>query len=49
MAPVPKRGTRNDSSLILYAAQKISEVRGISSEELLLITEENAKRLFKIV
>lgn len=49
MAPVPKRGTRNDSSLILYTVQKISEVRGISSEELLLITEENAKRLFKIV
>lgn len=49
MAPVPKRGTRNDSSLILYTAQKISEVRGISLEELLLITEENAKRLFTTV
>lgn len=48
MAPVPKRGSRNDSSLIAFTAQKIAEERGISLEELLLKTEENAKRLFLI-
>lgn len=48
MAPVPFRGKRNDSSLIKYVAEKIAEVRGISAEELLLITKENAERLFSI-
>lgn len=48
MAPAPFRGTRNDSSLIRYIAEKIADLRGISYEQLLQITEENAKTLFKI-
>lgn len=48
MAPVPFRGKRNDSSLIKYVAEKIAEVRGISEDELLLITKENAERLFSL-
>lgn len=48
MAPVPFRGKRNDSSLIKYVAEKTAEVRGITAEELLLITKENAERLFSL-
>ena len=48
MAPVPYRGKRNDSSLIQFVAEKIAEVRGISPEEVLEITAENTRRLFKI-
>lgn len=48
MAPVPFRGKRNDSSLIPYSAEKLAEIKGISVQELLDRTDENAKRLFNI-
>ena len=48
MAPVPHRGKRNDSSLIPLVAEKIGELRGMDLQEILDITQENAKRLFHI-
>lgn len=48
MSPVPKRGTRNDSRNLIYIAEKLAEIKGISTEELIRITEENAKRFFGI-
>ena len=48
MAPVPKRGKRNQSDYIEYVAEKIAEIRNISARELLDVTAENAKRLFSI-
>lgn len=49
MSPVPKRGTRNDSRNLIYIAEKLAEIKGISTEELIRITEENAKRFFSIM
>lgn len=49
MAPVPMRGKRNNSAYIEYVAEKIADIRGISSQELLCITAENTKKLFNIV
>lgn len=48
MTPVPHRGKRNDSSYIPFTAQKIAEVRGMDTQELIDITTGNAKRLFGI-
>lgn len=48
MAPVPFRGKRCDSSLIIYTAQKIAEVRGLKVQELLNQTCENAKNFYRI-
>ena len=48
MAPVPHRGKRNDSSLIPLVAERIGELRGMDPQEILDITQENAKRLFHI-
>lgn len=48
MSPVPKRGTRNDSRNLIYIAEKLAEIKGISTEEMIRITEENAKRFFGI-
>lgn len=48
MAPEPFRGTRNDSSLVYRVAEKIAEVKGMSAEEVIRITTENAKRFFGI-
>lgn len=48
MSPVPFRGKRCDSSMILYTAGKIAEIRGMGIQELLDITSENAKKFYKI-
>lgn len=48
MTPVPFRGKRNDSSLIPYTAEKIAEVRGVTAQEILDLTAENTRALFRI-
>lgn len=48
LAPVPFRGKRCDSSYIKYTAQKIAEIRGLSLNEVLELSEQNAKRLYEI-
>ena len=46
MAPVPHRGKRCDSSLIPHMAEKVAEVKGLSPEEVLRLTNANGRRLF---
>ncbi len=46
LAPEPKRGKTNNSSLIIYVADTLAEIKGISTEEVLRVTKENALRLF---
>ncbi len=48
LAPEPLRGKKNLPEYILYTAQKIAELRGISLEQLARTTTENAKKIFKI-
>lgn len=48
MAPVPFRGKRCDSSMIIYIAQKISDLKNESLETVLNETKENAKLIFKV-
>jgi TatD DNase family protein len=48
MAPVPFRGKRNDPGKVLYMAQKLGELWGISTEEAARITLQNGKRLYRI-
>lgn len=48
LTPVPFRGKRNDSSLILYTATKIAQIRGMSVQEILDKTAENAKYFYGI-
>ena len=49
LSPVPFRGKRCDSSMIMMTAERIAEIKGISVEELLKITAENACRMYGIV
>lgn len=46
MAPVPHRGHRNDSSLIVHVADVIAPLRGLTVDELLTVTGQNAFALF---
>ncbi len=48
LSPVPFRGKRNQSDYIIYTATKIAELRGMSVQEILDITCENAKRFYRI-
>lgn len=48
MAPVPFRGTRNDSSLIKYVAEEIASLRDITPEEVIETTYNNTCRLFNV-
>lgn len=48
MAPVPFRGKQCNSTMIIYTAEKIAQVRNMDVQELLDITKENAMRLYGI-
>jgi TatD DNase family protein len=48
LAPDPKRGKRNESSYLVYIAQKISEIYQLPIREIAEITTTNARRLFEI-
>ena len=48
MTPVPFRGKRCDSLHIPYTAEKIAELRGVTAQEILDLTDKNARELFKI-
>lgn len=48
LAPVPNRGKRNDSFNLPYVVSKIAEIKGISSDEVIDITNANAKKLYGI-
>ena len=48
MAPDPFRGTRCDSSLINYIAEKIAQIRHLTKEEVLQSTKNNAINLFNM-
>ena len=46
LSPEPHRGERNSSLNLPYVAEAISELKGISYEEVVESTERNARRLF---
>ncbi len=48
MAPVPFRGKRCDSSMIIHTAEKAAEIKNVDVQELIDITCENAKRFYNI-
>ncbi len=48
MAPEPWRSKRCDSSMLVSVASKIAEIRGISVENVIKATSENAFKLYQI-
>lgn len=48
LAPVPYRGKRNHSGYVPKVAEKIAEIKGLSTEEVAAITMENGRRFFRI-
>ena len=46
LAPVPKRGKKNEPSFIRYTAEKLSELKKISFHDLVKFTSNNFNKLF---
>lgn len=49
LAPEPNRGKRNSSLNLSYVAQAIADLKGITAEEVIKVTGENAKAFYGIV
>lgn len=47
LAPEPFRGKRNESSYLSYVAKEIAAIKGITREEVISKTRENAYRLYR--
>lgn len=48
LSPEPNRGKRNSSLNLPYVAQKIAEIKGLSYDEVVELTKQNAKRMYHI-
>ncbi len=48
LTPVPHRGKLNHSGYLVHTAEKIAALRGISEAEVRIMTEKNARRLFRL-
>ena len=48
LTPVPYRGKRNEPSYVQFVANRISELKNISVEEVANVTTANAQQLFKL-
>lgn len=46
LAPVPRRGKRNEPAFTAFTAAKVAEVRGIAPSQLATVTTANFRRLF---
>ena len=49
LAPVPKRGKRNEPAFVVHTAAKLAEVKGVTAAELAEATTANFLRLFSRV
>lgn len=48
ITPTPFRGRRNEPSYVKYGAERMAQIRGISTEEFSKATLENALKFFKL-
>lgn len=48
LAPVPNRGKRNSSLNLKYVVAEIARLRKISEEEVIEVTYQNAKRMYRL-
>ena len=49
LAPVPYRGKRNSSLYLTHVVEAMAEIKGMSVEEVIRVTAENARKLYRLV
>lgn len=48
LAPVPRRGKRNEPAYVVHTARKVAELKGLSEADVRRITTRNTRRLFRL-
>lgn len=48
LAPVPRRGRRNESAFLPYVNARVAQALGLTAEETAAVTTDNAERLFSL-
>ncbi len=48
LAPEPRRGRRNEPALLLFTAEKVAELKGITLKEVAEASTANAEKLFRL-
>ncbi|MFQ5675799.1 MAG: TatD family hydrolase, partial [bacterium] len=48
LSPEPKRGRRNEPAHVVYIAEKLAEIKGVTVNALTELTTANAARLFRL-
>lgn len=48
LTPEPYRGKRNSSDYLIYVVNQIAQIKGITPEEVICITEKNARKMYRI-
>lgn len=48
LTPMPYRGKRNESSYLVYIVAKLAEIFETTEEEVIRVTNENARRIFNL-
>lgn len=49
LAPVPNRGKRNSSLNLIYVAEEIAAIKGVTTEEVIAQTEQNAREVYGLL
>ncbi len=48
LAPIPHRGERNEPLWLKYVAEKIAQVKNITTEQVVAASDQNCQKLFRI-
>lgn len=48
LSPVPYRGKRNSSVNLPYVVEAISQIKGVPAEDVIRVTNQNAKRMYRL-
>ncbi len=48
LSPVPNRGKRNSSLNLPYVVEAVSRLKGVTPEEVIAVTEQNAKKMYRL-
>lgn len=48
LSPVPYRGKRNSSLYLPYVVKAVSEIKGVSEEDVVAVTRQNARKMYRL-